>query len=171
MTHFSRLYKKKIYSLFYVGMFCSLIAQSQIKISIKYFEGTTWAASDKDSSFFKSDTIRFVRLMVKASHNFDNSNDVAGYFSDGDFVTMEFQKTGELVFITTKVDSWSIVKKRGKYFWKFNNKHQTLRLYFNNKLFATLKPIHQKKVQIESEYTDRPPTTTVEITMKKLFKK
>lgn len=169
MVSLLRLNNKKICSLFTIGILCCITVHAQIKLSAKYFEGTTWAVSNKDSSFYKSDTIRIVKLSDKSSPKTDDSKNVAGYFSDNDFITMEFKKAKGLILFTTKVDSWSIVKKKGKYVWMFLFKSQTLKLYFNNKLFAIFKPLSKSQVQIKSEYTDGPLTATAEIVMKRIL--
>jgi hypothetical protein len=138
---------------------------AQKKFSARFFEGTTWAASDKDSSFFNSDTVRIIQIQGKSYSANEGSKDVAGYFGNSDFITIVLNKTNALSLFTTKVNAWSIIKKKGTYRWAFIYRGQMLKLYFNNKLIASFDLLSESKAQIKSSYEGRPPTITTELLM------
>ncbi len=146
---------------------CCLSAQAQIKLSKKNIECTTWAVINTDSSFYKLENIKIVQLIDTKSSNLNDSKNVSEYFKDNNFITMQFKKNHELEFYETNVDSWEIVKKKGKYSWNFSKGRQALRLYFNSQLFATLKPVSQYQVYLKSEYIENPLIASVEMVMKK----
>lgn len=133
---------------------------------MKDFESTTWASSNRDSFFFKSDTVKLIKIGDKSSSA--SEKDAAGYFGNHDFVTMDFKQNHELHLFLTKVDPWSIVTKEGKYLWSFDEKDRVLKLFYNNKLFATLVVVDQKEVELKSNYVDRSAKKTMEITLHKV---
>lgn len=167
MIFFLKWKNVRLLNLLSMSLFFCAIADGQMKLSVKYFESSTWASNNKDSCFFKSDTIKIIRIVKNVSFQASESKDVAGYFNGNDFITLEFGRANKLNLFVTKVESWSITKRKGKYSWDFNNKNQILSLYFNGKLFATFKSISKREVMIASQYVDQPQKTTIEIIMKR----
>lgn len=167
MAHLLRQGNMKKYSLFSIVIFFCITVQAQINLTAKYFEGTNWAVCNKDSSFFRSDTIRLIKLQVQGPDKTDESINIAGYFGGNDFITIEFKRANDLTFFTTKVDSWSIVKKKGDYSWGFSDRNKTLKLYFNSKVFAKFKPLLQSQTEIESNYVGGALTATTVIVLKR----
>lgn len=169
MEHVLLFNKVKNCSLLVIAMFLCTVVEAQINLTTKYFEGTSWAVSNKDSSFFKSDTIRIVKLPRRALDKTDDSINIAAYFDNNDFITIQFKRANELTLFTTKVDSWSIIRKKGIYVWTFSAGRQTLSFYFNGKLLAKYKPIIQSQEEVKSNYTGGAVKATMLIVLKRLL--
>ena len=147
---------------------CCSSSNCQIKLRKNNLEGTIWAVNNTDSSFFKSENIKIVQISGTKSSNIKDSKNVAEYFKNNNFITIQFKKNHDLDFYETIVESWVIVKKKGKYTWDFNKIRQELKLLFNNQQFATLKPISQYQVYFKSEYIDNPPVASTEMIMRRI---
>lgn len=150
---------KYLFRILVVGLFYSSMSNAQT-FNSKYFETSKWASNNKDSLFFKADTIKLIKL-------FGESKDIASYFEGNNFITLEFKKHKKLKLFTTQVDSWSVSSKRGKYKWGFNKKNRTLNLYFNNKLFASFIPSSEREVEIRSNYIGKPIEKTIELALQR----
>jgi hypothetical protein len=140
------------------------------KLNKKYFENSKWASFNKDQLFYKLDTIKLVRIVENKFIIDSKFMNVADYFEDNDYVTLEFFKRDSLSVYATLIESWSIYTIKGEYKWKFNPKEKTLDLLLNGKVFMVLFPIpgSERKLKLKSQIAGNPDIATVEITLKKI---
>ncbi|PWU02600.1 MAG: hypothetical protein C5B52_05105 [Bacteroidetes bacterium] len=144
------------------------IAQSQIKYLKQNFEYTRWATVNHDSLFFKSDTVRLLRLDNDVSPTNSDSMDLAGFYGNKDFMFIFFNNANEFQPSAVIVESWSIIRKKGNFLWNFNRSKQVLTLNFNNKICLKYKPILEKGVKIKSSYVGHAPFQSTELLLKRL---
>jgi len=137
--------------------------------SKKYFELTKWASNNTDSLFFKSDTVRLVKIIDDTYLTDGKSMDVDEYFGDANYLMLEFAKQNKLVLTTTNRNAEYIRKLRGSYTWDFNTSKKILYLYLNKKLLASFILIShsQRRVNIRGKYMDKPKVETIEISLKR----
>ncbi|MCW3467950.1 hypothetical protein [Chitinophaga nivalis] len=149
-----------MYRLFIIGLLCcAAVAQGQVKLQPADFAGTAWVTGNKDSTFFKSDTVRLIKSITSKTEEID----APGHFNGSDFVTLTFAKAHKLQLAITEVATWSVIQKKGPYKWVFHPEKQLLTLYFKDTLFASFTPLRIQATQVKSIYADHGPVATKEL--------
>lgn len=151
--------------LFAIASIDCTIAKTQKSFIAKSFKHTTWASNNQNNSFFKSDTIKLVKLGEKYSTA--SKKDAARYFKNHDFLTIEFSKKHKSTFYLTNVESWTVTEVKGKYSWKFDEKSQVLKFLYNNNPVISLIIIDQNEVEVKSNHIFIPAEVTTEIVFRK----
>ncbi|WP_430401195.1 hypothetical protein [Flavobacterium sp.] len=144
---------------------CFIIAQ---KFDKKYFVKTAWFVNNKDSIFYKSDTLKLIKhvnLSPKWSGNGKlYSENEMEYFGHGDFVEIKFERQGELYF------NWRVKNSKFRFpilpwNWKYKKNEQTIEIHDDKDLLILkFKPIFEKQIEITSRY-DKNKMKTVELTV------
>ncbi|MEO7306641.1 MAG: hypothetical protein ABIR78_08315 [Ferruginibacter sp.] len=132
-------------------------SEGQLLLKKKKITKTQWATQYKDSLFFKSDTIRFVKVQ-----NIDSLN-LVDYFDEKDYAVLAFYKCKKLKILIINVDFWVVNHLYGKFKWAFNEVSQTLELFYKKTQFATFSPVSERSVEIKSQYKYEKPYRTTEI--------
>jgi len=146
------------------SLYCSA-SNAQTIYNVNYFQATKWASYNKDSSFFKSDTIKLVKVTEHfSSLNDPNQMDLADYFGN-DYVLMKFKKRKQIEFYTHQIEAWTVTTLYGKYSWDFNLQKRTLDLFFKDKLLASFIPMSEREVSVKSNFAYEPTIMSTEVTL------
>jgi hypothetical protein len=119
----------------------SVFSQS---ISKREFRNSEWFATNKDSLFFKTDTIRF----IKYSNKLKNKGGVefypeSGYFDDTESIILKFGKNSYLNYYDKKFHMYSLSLAN----WRLDKKDSILRIGNDKKIKLILKIIEIKKLK------------------------
>ena len=144
-----------------IGLICNLIMKAQD------FKSTKWASSNRDSAFYKADTIRLLKLTRDASElsKIDYLEDLPDYYNGSDFIVIEFKKKSRLKLSTILVDSWLVQTKKGEYRWSYNKKEGVIRLFLNDQSIGKFKIGHQSKTHVKSRLSGQSAIITDEIAL------
>lgn len=149
-----------------ISLFYCCTAKGQVKYKVSHFESAVLVSGNKDSLFFKSDTINLLKIGNKSFQESQETYDLSGYFKS-DYISLELRKDNSSMFFFINVDSWTISNKTGTYNWNFDEKNQTLTLFYKNKLFASFTPVLEREVEIKSNYAGRYALKTKEIILRR----
>lgn len=144
-----------------------LIAPAQT-FNKKYFNKTVWFADNKDSAFYKQDTIRLIKYSNRdlEAKSIEFKENPKAYLKHGEYITLAFRKKdNHLDFLerTEKGLSQSVTYQEGGN-WKWNSNGQLLELYNRDSQISALKPLDERKVKIDERYYTQETLTTTEIT-------
>jgi len=161
----------KIFFVFFLWLIVSLSTFGQ-SFSKRYFVNTEWFTNNKDSAFFKNDTLTFIKYSNLDSkyrrYKFykESELDLLGH---GEFVRFQFNKNG-------KMHLWKCyyhqgTKSRiGERTWKFDKSTNSLRTYFHGKPEFTLKPLYDYDVQFDREYENYTDTmSTIKLVILRIY--
>lgn len=154
----------RIFNIIFISFFLCSFAEGQNAFNKTYFEKTIWASLNKDSLFFKLDTIKMVKINKKLPLNDKNIMQVDAFFNENNYVTLNFKKHKKLELSSYNVRAWMRTTKVGTYNWMFKNIDKSINLFFEGKLFASFVPIYENQTWVPSSHTDIPIQTT-EITL------
>ena len=137
---------KKIFFLLLCFSITGMFGQN---FSKKYFANTKWFSNNKDSTFYYTDTLQFIKYSNLAPYfgKKDYSESEAKYLKHGDFVKITFYRH-KMDFIEIFHNDLACVTG-GKWTWKFYKKRSLLSIYFNRKISFVFKPISEKSIIIE----------------------
>jgi hypothetical protein len=130
-----------------------------------YFKKTSWFSDNKDSAFYKSDTVRFIQYsnFGPAEFSKEHAEYEMKYLGHGDFVKFSFLKQRKMQLSERLNNSIGIVKS-GMWSWTFEN--NTLHMYNERKLICSFRPISEKIIKIESRFAKQEELlTTKEIVL------
>lgn len=150
-----------------VFLLLSSIAKAQSCFSTKFFEKSKWASDNKDSAFFKADTIKLIKIIDDTYLTDGKSMDVDDYFKDNNYIIVEFSNAKELKLLSANRNYEYIEVLKGEYHWQLNKPKKTIYLYLGEKLLASFVFItgSKRKVEVQGKYMDKPKTKTIEITL------
>jgi hypothetical protein len=118
----------------------------------KYFTETNWFSNNKDSAFYKADTVHFIKYSNKApewsSDQF--AEDEIKYLTHGDFVKISFEKNNKL-FLAGRQNNFQIIRS-GKWTWNYDSKSHTICIYCNDIIVSSFMPIAEREIKIESGF-------------------
>ena len=92
-------------------------------ISNKEFRKSEWFISNKDSAFFKSDTLKFIKYSNPIK-GFNNLYEESEYFDDKESIILKFTQKKYLNFYDKKFHLYSISLEK----WNLNKKDSILRI-------------------------------------------
>ncbi len=120
-----------------------------------YFLKTSWFCNDKDSSFFKSDTVRFIKYKNTGPIGYTNekAENESRYFNHGDRVELNFQKPKKLGL--TSIRQNSIGSVTSGWIWTINNKTNLLTISNTTFLFI-FRPVSQRQIKLTSRFALQP---------------
>jgi len=130
------------------------------------FQSTEWASYNKDSAFFKLDTVQLLRIYSKGDGLMSDTLNVARFF-ETDFVNMTFNDSANMIFNFTILDDWITKTVHGTYNWNYDRKRNILSLYFKGKLFSQFAPLYTRQVSVPSRF-DTPDVNTVILYLKRI---
>jgi hypothetical protein len=134
----------------------------------KYFEKTSWFSNNKDSNFFKSDTLRIIKhsnFGPKWSPK-EYAESEMKYLNHGDFVEFGFGRHN-IVNLSYQYHNYMNEVPGGQWSWTFDKKTNLLTIYDGeNKLFFSFRPISERQIKIESRFSEQKDLlTTTELTV------
>ncbi|MES2284105.1 MAG: hypothetical protein V4547_00370 [Bacteroidota bacterium] len=138
----------------------------------KYFSNTDWFSNNRDSIFFKADTLKFIKysnlapkLALRQSSRKEYAESEMNYLSSGNYVEYGFERHKMLYFCEITNNYMCAVAGLETWKWKFEKKTNLLNFYYNDKLFSTFRFISEKQINIESKYAEQKDLlTTIELT-------
>jgi len=132
----------------------SILVQSQI-ITKKDLNKSYWFTDNKDSVFFKSDTIKIIKYSNQSPEwsKTDYAECEQEYLGHGKYIELGFGKFKALNYTEIYYSS-SMIDLASKYNWDFKN-DLILRILKNNKPICSLKPISLKEVEIKSRFAEQ----------------
>jgi hypothetical protein len=128
-----------------------------------FHSGTSWFAENKDDSFYKQDTVQIISYATK-----DKRENAVGYLGGSDYIEMFLQPKRKMKFQTFWVKSWVVEARRGEYTWRYDNKKNELKLFFNSQLFAHFSLIDAKPIEIDSKYASDSAIKTFKVIMNRV---
>ncbi|WP_339839607.1 hypothetical protein, partial [uncultured Flavobacterium sp.] len=142
---------------------CFIFAQ---KFEKKYFVKTAWFVNNKDSIFYKSDTLKLIKhvnLGPEWSGKEYSENEME-YFGHGDFVEIKFERHSNLHF-NWRVGNSHFIIPTLPWKWKYKKDDQTIEIRDDKDiLILKCQPIFEKQIEITSRY-DKNIMKTVELTV------
>ncbi len=157
----------KRYLLFLGILFSSTIVWGQT-FNKKCFTNTDWFSNNKDSAFYKLDTLEFIKYS-----NFgppwaakEHAEYEMKYLNHGDFVVLGFRRHGKLNFSWRYKNSMGVIPG-GQWTWTFDSKTNQLKIYEDKKVVAgVFRPVSERQVKIESRFAEQKGLlTTTELTL------
>ena len=108
-----------------VSILFSHVIYSQ-SISKKEIRNTYWFSINKDSLFYKSDTIRLIKYSNRIEH-YRNSDfyEESEYFDDTQCIQISFKRNKYLYFVRKNFHMYSLSLKK----WFYDKKNSTLKIY------------------------------------------
>jgi len=144
----AKIMKERIlYTLIFTMLTISQMSFSQ-SISKKEFKKRTWFCSNKDSIFFKSDTIQLIKysnLIKKDKHSEDYEESTSFY--DVESIQLYFLQNKYMNFYKRDFHMYSLKL----YKWIFNKKDSILTLKDKNKIDYSFKIISFKDLEFENK--------------------
>lgn len=137
--------------------------------SKKFIKNTEWFSDNKDSLFFKKDTIRLVKYPPKLQKRY-NKYDIQyneceyKYLNHLEYIKLEFKKNGNLN-LTQKNWHLGIGYPEGMFTWDFRKKEGIISIYKLKKLKDKFKILNTKEIEIDSKHLNNTPLKTTELTM------
>ena len=137
--------------------FCLLVNFASYSQSFdkKYFIKSDWFSNNKDSLFFKADTIRLLKYnnIVIGDYSQEEEYDEFEmiYFDHGQYVQLEFDRYGKMKFNIVN-DNIDVLQFLENPIWKFNNKTQELTIdHFDGLYLVKFKVLTENSVKINSK--------------------
>ncbi len=115
-------------------------------ISNKEFRKSEWFISNKDSAFFKSDTLKFIKYSNPIK-GFNNLYEESEYFDDTESIILKFTQKKYLNFYDKKFHLYSISLEK----WNLNNKDLILRISNKKEKDLVFKIIKFKKILFKKD--------------------
>ena len=156
----------RIYTIFCFTL--SLFVNAQT-LSKKELRNSEWFSDNKDSVFFKSDTIKLINYKNKSQKqikdlNVESAVDEYKYFGHSIFVSLYFKKNMNLAFTE---QYWHLAASypNGLFTWNFDKKN-IIYIYKSNKLNYKLKIIGNREIEIKLNNSEL--IKTMELTVVKI---
>ncbi len=147
-------------------MLTSCINASGQTFNDRFFLQTSWFSNDKDSSFFKSDTIRLIKYsnLGPTGYTQEKAENESKYLNHGDRVELTFYKKKKLGLTSTRqnyigsfIPGWT---------WIINSKTNLLAVSLSNVFHFTFRPVSQRQIKLSSRFALQPDSlTTTELTL------
>lgn len=115
-------------------------------ISNKEFRKSEWFISNKDSAFFKSDTLKFIKYSNPIK-GFNNLYEESEYFDDKESIILKFTQKKYLNFYDKKFHLYSISLEK----WNLNKKDSILRISNKKEKDLVFKIIKFKKILFKKD--------------------
>lgn len=115
-------------------------------ISNKEFRKSEWFISNKDSAFFKSDTLKFIKYSNPIK-GFNNLYEESEYFDDAESIILKFTQKKYLNFYDKKFHLYSISLEK----WNLNKKDSILRISNKKEKDLVFKIIKFKKILFKKD--------------------
>ncbi len=115
-------------------------------ISNKEFRKSEWFISNKDSAFFKSDTLKFIKYSNPIKR-FNNLYEESEYFDDTESIILKFTQKKYLNFYDKKFHLYSISLEK----WNLNKKDSILRISNKKEKDLVFKIIKFKKILFKKD--------------------
>lgn len=115
-------------------------------ISNKEFRKSEWFISNKDSAFFKSDTLKFIKYSNPIK-GFNNLYEESEYFDDTESIILKFTQKKYLNFYDKKFHLYSISLEK----WNLNKKDSILRISNKKEKDLVFKIIKFKKILFKKD--------------------
>jgi hypothetical protein len=151
----------------YPGM---VITEGVWGVNKAYFTNTNWFSNNKDSAFFKADTIRLVKYSNLAPDfqtrgKKEYAEWETKYLGHGDFVQIGLNRHKELHF--TEMHSNSMSNVWGEPLtWLFDENTILLKLFdTKHKVISSFQPVSKKQMHIESRFSEQKDLLTTELTL------
>jgi len=145
--------------------------------SKKYFASTDWFSSNKDSCFYKKDTLKIIKHSVVAPNwasELQNRKEYAEfelkYLNTGDFVEFGFSNNRNM-HLSWRHSNYINTVPGGQWTWSFDEKTNILSFYdHEKKLVFSFQPISEKQIQIESRFAEHKELLkTIELTAIRIY--
>ena len=135
-----------------------------------FFDNTRWFSENRDSMFFKADTIKWIQNINPAPNwtTEKNAEKDYGYLNSWEHVQFEL-KHNNIMILIKKYGSSATVYASETWQWNYNKKRKVVEIYFKEKLIASFKPISQREIKIESKFSGSKPLTTHELTLTRVL--
>lgn len=154
--------------LLFLGLLISTTILCGQTFNEKYFIKTDWFSNNKDSVFFRADTLKLIKYSnfgtILTPKKYAESE--IKYLNHGDYVTLSFKKYKKIDF-SWRYDNYIGLVSGGQWTRTFDKKTNELKIYNDKKeLIASFKPISEKKIKIESIFLEQKNLlTTIELTL------
>ena len=145
----------------------SSLVKAQSFFNTKFFKKSKWATVDKDSAFFKADTLKLIKIIDDTYLTDGKSMDVDDYFKDSNYIIVEFSDAKELKLFSANRNYEYIKILKGQYHWQLNKQKKIMHLYLGEKLLISFVFLSGSKrdVEVQGKYMDKQKTKTIEITL------
>ena len=148
---------------FLLFVFCFVANARAQKIDSDFFLGDEWAIRNGDSLFFKSDTLRMIKLAKRQSKQSRNiAVNLADYYKT-DFVLINFVSKKKAHISYVSINSWLMSRRKGSYTWKFNDGDQVLGLYYNRQPVLVAKIAGVESIVVPSNIAGDVPFAVEEL--------
>lgn len=140
--------------------------------SKKQIKKTEWFSDNKDSVFFKRDTIKLIKYTQKSQQQF-NKYDIQfdereyDYLGHLEYVTLGFMKARNFSF-TQKNWSLGIGYAEGLLFWSYDDKNCILSIYKRKNLIHRFKVLNWNEIDITSNKNKNEKIKSIELTLLRL---
>lgn len=134
----------------------------------KHFTSTDWFSDNKDSAFYKLDTLKFIKYSNYGPQwaAQKHAEYEMKYLNHGDFVVLGFKKHGKFNF-SWRYNNSMVVVPAGQWTWTFDSQTNQLKIYDNKKVVVgVFRPVSQRPVKIESVFAEQKDLlSTTELTL------
>jgi len=159
-----------LYIIFILLMGCSSYGQ---EFTRKQLKKTEWFADNKDSIFFKTDTIKLIKYVQKSQQQFSKHQiqyDVSEHEHLGhlEYVKLGYKKGGNFNFDQI---NWSrgISYVRGVLFWKYDENNMIISIYENKNLIYRFKILNLREINLVSKKNKNETIKSTELTLLHLY--
>lgn len=126
-------------------------AQKSYNIDLK---DTNWFVNNKNESFYKSDTISFIRIEKYDTYQDEiNSKYIKIDYNEGnDTSLIELQKNGEANIVDLSVERWTNSRFNDKWTWNHEREKNEVSFYLKGELYLKFEIYSIGRDTIISEY-------------------
>jgi hypothetical protein len=121
-----------------------------------FLKPTAWFATNKDSVFYKSDSIMLIQHLNNYGPEEFFIEDAVSFFDSSDIVRLTLMPEGELRFSIYFPKENAVTKSTGKYTWEYDIIKNLVRLSKNDQPFFCFQPISTYKIKVKSRVTEVP---------------
>lgn len=138
-----------------ITIFFIYLTVSGQKFNKNYFIKSSWFTTNKDSFFYKSDTISFIKYCNKGPEWAKNefAEYELKYLKTGNYIEIRFGKHRKLDF--SEIFNNYIYQVGLNWNWIFNKNKGTLDLFLEGKFYSSFLPIVENEIKVPSKYAEQ----------------
>jgi hypothetical protein len=141
-------------TLFILFIIASCNSSTKTQLTEEFFSKSAWFASNKDSLFFKGDTVSLVQYLHTSGPNEFFIEDEADYFDSSEIVRLVLWPNHDLRFSIYNPKHSSLSRVSEICTWKYNSLKSSLEFYRDGKMFYCFKPLSMKGIKVKAMKMD-----------------
>ena len=127
----------------------------------KYFTNTSWFSNNKESAFYKADTLKLIKYSTlapkwaqEASNKKEYAESEVMLLNTGDFVEFHLESRQKMQLLWRE-RNYKYILPYGQWTWVFDEKKKVLSFHdWDMRSVFSFRPISEKRIKIESRFSE-----------------